>query len=288
MRPVESPGGSVPEIFHGKPKAMNTQLQGQLTTPQGYDDEISLVELAGMLVKRWKLMAAVFVAVIAAALVYALITPHSYRYVTIYQVAQQAVSSDSAGVSPLETPEAVVAKIKSLYLGPVTRELIADSKRETMPFAINVSSVEDTYLVKLASETTADNSALVEQAHTMVVNRAKQSQQKLLEQRRRSLEQQLSSAESALESVKNSTSDNAGELIATYSSRASSIQTRISQLEEGQINQTAVKSLHSVGTSRTLIMALAVLLGGMLAAMAVFVAAFTSSVRQSLKSEGCE
>lgn len=259
---------------------MNNALQWQRLPPQNDDDEISLVELAGMLVRRWKLMAAVFLVVVLGGLAYALSMPHSYQYTTLYEVAKQGSNST------LEAPQAVVAKINSLYLGPVTRELIADSQRETLPFDMQASSVEDTYLVRLASETTADNSALVEQAHTMVVKRARQSQQQLLEQRRRSLEQQLASAESALASVKGSTGDNAGELIATYSSRVADIQLQISQLTEGQTNQTAVQSLQPVGTSRTLIMALAILLGGMLAVLAVFGAAFTGSVRQSLASEG--
>lgn len=263
---------------------MNNQTQGQNPRPY-YDDEISLVDLASILVKRWKLMAAVFLVVVLAALAYALTMPRTYEYVTVYQVAEQAPSSDSGVVGTLEAPQAVVAKINGLYIGPVTRELIAANALDALPFGIDVSSLEDTHLVQLASQAADDNGALVEQAHTMLIKRVQQEQQSLLERRRNNLEQELASAEKSLESVKGSTSPNAGELIALYTGQVADIQTRINQLNEGQINQVAVQSLKSVGTSRRLIMAIAIVLGGMLAVMAVFFVTFAGAVRKSLREE---
>lgn len=264
---------------------MNNQAQGHNSRPYGYDDEISLVGLAGMLVKRWKLMTAVFLAVVLGVLSYALLMTRTYEYVTFYQVAEQAPSSDSSVVGTLETPQTVVVKINSLHIGLVRRELLARAGLDDLPFNISASSLEDTHLVKLISRAAADDSALVEETHGMVMNRVQQEQKALLERRTLSLEHELASARSALESVKNSTSGNAGELIAVYSSRVASIQARISQLDEGRVTQMAVQSLEPVGTSRRLIMAIAIVVGGMLAVMTVFLTVFIEQVRNSLKEE---
>lgn len=262
---------------------MNNQVQGQSPRSYEYDDEITLVDLASMLVKRWKLMVIVFMVVVFIALAYALITPRTYQYATLYQVAEQAPSSDSSVVGSLETPEAVVAKIKNLFLGPVTRELIATTELNKLPFDISVSSLEDTHLVKLASQAATDDSALVEEAHGMVINHIQQDQKKLLERRKSNLEQELASAESSLESVKNSMSEKAGELIALYSSRAANIQSQISQLDEGRVTQMAVRSLEPVDTSRSLIMVLAIVFGGMLAVMVAFLMNFIQEVKKNLR-----
>lgn len=261
---------------------MNNQTQGQISRPHGVDGEISLVDLVSTLVKRWKLMAAVFLTVVLGTLAFALIMPRTYEYVTIYQVAEQAPSSDSSVVGTLETPQAVVAKINSLYLGPVVREVIETNSIDELTFKISVSSLEDTNLVKLSSKAPLDDRVMVEEAHGMVMNRVQQEQNKLLDRRRRSLEQELASAESGLESVKGSTSENAGELIALYSGRVSSIQTRIGQLDEGQVNQMAVQSLEPADTSRSLIMIIAIVLGGMLSVMVVFLKTFAGAVRDNL------
>lgn len=261
---------------------MNDQEQRLNSQPSGYDDEISLVELASTLVKRWKLMAAVFLIVVTGALAYVLIMPRTYEYLTIYQVAEQASSSDTSVVGTLETPQAVVAKIKNLYLGPVARELVASNELDVLPFTTKVFSLEGTPLVKLVSKATEGNSVLVEKAHGMVIDRTQQDQRKLLERRSSSLERELASAESGLKSVEGSASENAGELIALYSGKVSSLQARISQLNEGQINQLAIQSLEPAGMSRRLIMGATIVLGGILAVVIVFLKMFVIAVRNSL------
>ncbi|MEC9483936.1 MAG: hypothetical protein UMU75_11565 [Halomonas sp.] len=56
------------------------------TTPPS--DEISLVDIAVLLVKRWKLMLVTFLVILLAAVAFALLRPASYAYTSLYAVAQ--------------------------------------------------------------------------------------------------------------------------------------------------------------------------------------------------------
>lgn len=235
-------------------------------------------------------MALVFCAVVVAGLVYALTRPQTYEYVTLYQVAQKAEITDDgvSGQEPVQAPDGVVAKVKNLYLGPVTRELLQEHKAG-LPFSVTPSSVPDTELVKLVSQATKDNSALVEKAHEMVAERILDEQNKGVERRQNSQEDTLASTREAIDTLKDAkgsdANSNANEVIAAYTKQLTGIQQKLDQLQKGELAQVAVQSLKTVGTSRTLIMALTLLLGGMLAVMAAFFAAFVGSVRTYLREQ---
>jgi uncharacterized protein involved in exopolysaccharide biosynthesis len=260
---------------------MNDKAPVERPYQNASEDEISLVDLAKILVKRWKLMAAVFAIVVLGALAYVLLVDRQYDYVSIYQVAEQAPRSDNA-VGALEAPGSVVAKVNNLYLGPVTRELRESAGLERLPFEVAVSNPSDTLLVRLSSEAREADSRLVAQMHEAVLARITEGQHSLLEQRRASLEQQLQSAQRTLEAAEQSGSERASELIFSYTDRIANIEDRLTQLNEGQVVQVAVQSLEPTGTRRSLIMALAVVLGGMLSVISVFLFHFAVLVRQSL------
>lgn len=77
-------------------------------------------------------------------------------------------------------------------------------------------------------------------------------------------------------------------MIASYTDRISEIQVRLSQLSEGEVVQVAVQSLEPSDTRRSLIMVIAIVLGGMLAVMAAFFAQFAVAVRTSLGNESAK
>uniref|UniRef100_UPI0024696AEF Wzz/FepE/Etk N-terminal domain-containing protein n=1 Tax=Chromohalobacter sp. 296-RDG TaxID=2994062 RepID=UPI0024696AEF len=52
------------------------------------DDEISLVDLAVILIRRWKAMAVIFVVVVALAVAAAFLLPSQYQYSSLYSVAE--------------------------------------------------------------------------------------------------------------------------------------------------------------------------------------------------------
>lgn len=249
------------------------------------DDEISLVDLAKILIRRWKLMTVTFLVIVLGALAYALLMERTYEYVSIYQVAEQA-PRDSDDLGALELPATVVAKVTNLYMGPVTRDLRSAENLESLPFGVSVSNPSDTLLIRLTSETSAAHGQLVETMHATMLKQIKDGQHGLLERRRTGLERQLENAKISLEAAKNSSSATAAELVASYSSRVAELEDRLALLREGQVAQTAVQSLEPTGTGRSLIIALGIVIGAMFAVMGAFFMQFAIAVRDSLGDEG--
>lgn len=246
------------------------------------DDEISLIDLTKILIRRWKVVVLTFLLVVLGALAYALLQERTYEYVSIYQVAEQAASEENS-LGALETPKAVLAKMQNLYLGPAIREVRQAAELEGLPFGVSVSNPDDTLLVRVTSEASEANSELVKQLHERLLALIQEDQEALLERNRERLEQQLQGAQQALEAAEQG--NVRGDLLAVQISRIAELETRLSQLNEGRVAQVAVQSFEPTGTGRTLILILGILLGGILAIMAAFLTHFSSLVSKSLKEE---
>ncbi len=246
-----------------------------------HDDEISLVDLAVMLIRRWKAMAVIFVVIVALAVVFALMQTARYQYTSLYSVAEYTTENGQrAGV---ESPASAVAKVRNLYLGQETRKLLEKHELASLPFNVSVSNPSNTLLLQLDSDAAEENQALVSELHQQIINSLQQDQAQLVKSRHDSLERQLASAKQALESAQQSDSPSAAELIATYYSRISDIEGQLNELRTGEVTQHAVKSLESTGVSKKLILAVGVVLGGMFAVLGAFVMQFSGSVCRSLK-----
>ncbi|SHF81063.1 Chain length determinant protein [Modicisalibacter ilicicola DSM 19980] len=244
------------------------------------DDEISLVDLAKILVKRWKALVVIFLVVVLAALAYALLTPRTYSYTSIYSVAEEEPGE------ALESPNAMVAKARNLYLGPETRKLLENEALESLPFDVKIDNPEETLLVTLSSEANEADEKIVAELHEGILGRLQEGQQSLVERRKQAMQRQLESAQSALESAQQSESMGAAEVVAGTMERIAELEASFAELREGEISQTAVQSLNATGTSRSLILALGIVLGGMLAVIGAFFLQFVSLVRDSLKDAG--
>lgn len=250
-----------------------------------HDDEISLVDVAATLVRRWKTMAIIFSVVVLAALAYVLTMTPTYNYVSVYEVAEQAPGGEGNADRALESANTVIAKAQSLYVAPATRELLKQSGLETLPFEVDMSTPEDTQLVKITSQASEADSGLVEKMHSAVLDNIESNQQALVDRQRARLENRLASLQDSLEAAEQSTSPAAADLLASYSEQIAMTKDQLGLLQDGRVAQTAVQSLERTGTSRTLIMALALVLGGMLSVMGVFLMQFAGLVCSSLKQQ---
>lgn len=247
-----------------------------------HDDEISLVDLAVILVRRWKAMAVIFFVVVGIAVAAAFLLPKSYQYTSLYSVAE--FTNQNGQRVGVESPASAVAKVQNLYLGQATRKLLKKHELESLPFEVDASNPSNTLLLQLDSEASEDNQPLVSEIHQQIIDLLQQDQAQLVERRRNSLERQLASAKQALESAQQSNSPSAAELVATYYSRISDIEGQLNELRQGEVTQHAVQSLSATSTGKKLIVALGIVLGGMLAVIGAFVLHFAGIVCRSVKS----
>lgn len=242
-----------------------------------YDDEISLVDLATTLIRRRRVFYVVFLLTTLAGLAYALLLlPHSYDYVTLFQLAEQ----DSG--KTIESPATTIATLESRWL-PEIEANHQSVKGEKLPFKVSFSNPESTGLIRITSEASPDNAALVESIHGKLIEQLKERQQSLVAREKQSLEARIAATDQAVESLKGT--ENTGAAIAEAYGRRVELEGKLAALQPGETLVVGRKSTESTGTSRSLIVVLAVLLGGMLGVFLAFFSEFVATVRQQFRQD---
>jgi uncharacterized protein involved in exopolysaccharide biosynthesis len=251
--------------------------------PQRYDDEISLVDLATTFIRRRRVFYAVFGGVVILALVYALVLVGEVReYSTLVQLGED-------NNKPVESPAAVIASIESHWYPALVGEYRA-SREQNLPFKISVANPENTHLVKLTSEASPELKEEVKKQHQKLVERINERQTELLNRQKQELEQRVTSLKDYLEELSgmDATGEAQAQLIqqrANMLSEIESITTRIDKLKPAETLVIARESLENKGTSKKLILALAIVLGVMLGIFSAFMAEFVSHVRKAMSEQ---
>lgn len=240
------------------------------------EDEISLVDLTIILIRRWKAIIIIFSLVVALAIVFALAQATRYEYTSLYSVAEY--TNDNGNRVGVESPESVVAKAKSLYLGQEVRGLLEDHGLDSLPFEVDIINPDETLFLQLSSEATSDNNKLVNELHLLLIDRLRDDQKQLVQRQHDLLESQLASAREALDSARESDSNSAAELMATLYKRISDIEGKLDGLREGEITQHAAPSLNSKGVGKKFVIFIGFVIGCMLAILGALLLEFWSVV----------
>jgi len=247
---------------------------------QRYDDEISLVDLATTFIRRRRVFYVVFGGTVLLALLYAFFMVGEVReYSTLVQVAED-------NNKPLETPASVIANIESQWHPRLQGEYSAQNQSK-LPFGISAENPENTSMIRLTSQASPENADEVKAYHQQLVQSITGRQADLLSREKRELEQRISSAREYLEELSQieATGEAQAQLLQQRASMLSEIETlttRIDKLQPAETLVIAREGLDNKGTSKKLVLALAIVLGGMLGIFAAFMAEFISHVRKAM------
>lgn len=244
-----------------------------------YDDEISLVDLAATFIRRRHIFYVVFILVSLLGVVFTFLKVDTYEYTTLIE------SAEAAGGEFLQKPATTVAIIENRWMPEINARYRAENEAN-LPFTVQASNPESTGLIRIASESTVENAGLLEEVHKTLAGNILKSQQALLETTRNSLERQISSIDQVTQSLKSSgANENTGSALASAIQKRAELESELEALQPASILVVARQSSHQKGTSSSLIVTLAVLLGGMLGVFSAFFAEFVVRVRLSLSNQ---
>ncbi|UYV18075.1 hypothetical protein K1Y77_11315 [Halomonas qaidamensis] len=250
-------------------------------TPK-YEDrsqEITLVDLIKILVKKKVLVISIFILAILATLSYALIMPRSYQYTSVYQ------SAETAPNIAIESMQSLIAKTNNVYLDSLVVEYLDGHELTSMPFEIKVNAPKDTILLRLATQAEVGLADEIASFHKQLLDRVSTDQHEKIEKHRGILEAQLENIQQSIESLSNSNNPMTAELIARYSIQANEIRTNLANLIPGSIVHIASKSIEPVGPGKFFILIVGGLLSTLLAIGAAFLLSFIQLVRTSLEND---
>jgi LPS O-antigen subunit length determinant protein (WzzB/FepE family) len=239
-----------------------------------YSDEISLVDLAATFIRRRRVFYAVFLLCTLGGLAYALLTPEKFDYVSLVQLAEK----DS--VTLIQTPETVIATLEARWL-PEHQGLHYAENESKLLFDVSFQNTKDTALIRFTTGATVKQKQQVEEVHAALIEKLSQRQENLVKSEQASINRQIESLSAVIASMMAQTSVD-GAALSTAIEKKSELESELQSLGNFEVIVSARQSIEKTRPKRSLIVALAIVLGLMLGIFVAFMTEFGASVKKQL------
>lgn len=231
-------------------------------------NKISLAGLSALLVKRWKLMLAIFLFTLLTGIAFALLRPLMYTYTSLYAIAETA--NEEGELTGLEAPSVLLAQLNDQILPNQERHLdssLGEQGGDASPLTVKAQHLEGTHLISLSTQARERQAEHIEAVHRQALETLAEQQAIFAERRRGSLERRLAIIQKSVKF--------AGADTDVHPQLLDEIEHELVALKAGEIKQVAVRSEQSLGMQAPLIVAIAATLGLLLALIGAFACHFT-------------
>ncbi|WP_213477814.1 lipopolysaccharide biosynthesis protein [Marinobacter lipolyticus] len=235
--------------------------------------ETSLVDVATIFLKHRRVFFGFFVLVTIAGLVYALMTPDRYQYVSLVKLAQK-----SSG-EYIEKPATIIAELENLWVPNLRATHHAEHDRN-LPFKISASNPENTGLVRIVSEASSSTQELIASSHQQIIERITTDQKQALAKLRKSLEKGIESLGGTIAMLEGG--QETGEAIAASIEKQLSLEAELDSLVPAETLVVGRRSGESTGPARRLIVVLSAVLGILGGVFLAFFTEFIGLVREKV------
>lgn len=252
-----------------------------ITKQRSHDEAISLVDMVVLVLRQWKVMAVIVLVGLLLTVSVAMLMSQKHEFNSLYSVAEY-VNLDGETRS-FETTESLMARIDNVYLEAESQRLQDEYGLEELPFEVEGLIPDNSRLILLRTEADSGDADLITELHELVLNRLNEHQSERVQQRRESLQNELDATIAQFDSVSESSATHANVLITNYQERITEIETLLSHLRDGSIEQVAMQRMKPGGINPLLIIALGLVLALVLAPFGAVLAHFGSLVSERLK-----
>lgn len=252
---------------------MNTSFQPPHVK---YDDEISLVDLAAIFVRRFKTFCLVFFVVMALGIAYLSMSVPKYAYSSLYEVA---MVDRETPVKPVET---VVGLIREQY---IPQQQLSENRDllQRLPFAVQADASAGNSAITLKSESSEEHAQEIAANHRAILSDVMQLQERSLDAERQRINREIELAEKTIDAIRGE-SDSAMAVASAYK-RISELQSARMALQSGQIYSLAVRSADPVSSGKLVGGVLLLLVALVLGVFAVYAHEFVAKVRHALAAD---
>jgi len=164
-----------------------------------YEDEISLVDLWLVLVKRKRIIAVVLAACTIIGLVIALLVPKQYNFNTSIEIGSRVIKEN---VQPIESPETLLAKIQESYIPLVQHNYLKQQADGDSMYSMTARVPKGSLLIVLESRGAEKYGEIYKALQQNVVDEVKNDHQRILGIIRKELEIVRNEAVNKLEELK--------------------------------------------------------------------------------------
>jgi capsular polysaccharide biosynthesis protein len=171
--------------------------------PYYVEDEISLIDLWLVLVKRKKLLLAVFAACTLLGLITAFVLPKQYNYTTSIEIGSRIVRDD---IRPIEEPQTLLAKVQESYIPLVQHEYLTNHPEDDNVYKLSARIPKGSEIVVLQSKGAEEHATAFITLQQGVVDKVKKDHQRIVDVLRKEAEIERNKAQSKLDELKDEAS----------------------------------------------------------------------------------
>ncbi len=240
-----------------------------------HDNEISLVDLALIVVRRKTVIIVVLGLFIAAGIKIALTTEKTYTYRSAIEIGTQMVDGN---MKPIESPSSLLAKVDYSFIPKTLYQHQQKTPEDKTAYQIKAGNPNNSSIITLSMNATEDQSELVHGFIKSITQYILHEHNELFNTIKSTLELQLTQATNRLNSMGNSS-----ENLAEKNSLQDKIDSYLSQLANlrgTKVISQPMKSLTPSGTSRKLIVMVAAFAGLFIGILGAFFIEFVVKVRE--------
>jgi LPS O-antigen subunit length determinant protein (WzzB/FepE family) len=241
------------------------------------EDEINLLNLAIMLVRRKKMVLAITIFISAAGIILALMTPKSYTFSTSIEIGSQIIEDS---IEPFESPETLLAKIQHVFIPQTLRKQRQANPENKGEYKITIDIPKDSVIITLKVKGTEENADLMINILHKITQQAVLDHSRIYNAIKKNVTSQINLATDEVEALRKS--NDKAELV-NQQNIIEAYRSQITNLRMTREISPPMKSLEPTGFNQKLIIVLSIFLGLFIAVLSVFFAEFASKVRMTIK-----
>ena len=242
------------------------------------DDNISLIDLAIILIKRKILISVIFILFVILGITAALQVTQKFTYSTSIEIGSQVFSGS---VQSFESPQTLLAKLEHSFIPQVLIEYQQHNPGSEKKYKIKASAPKESNIVILEIDGNEEQFEKINKLLHNVSQKVLLDHSRIYESVKVNLLTQIEVTENKLSNIKNG-----AENLAEKASLESSIKSSYAQL--AMLNNTRVilppmKSLEPIGSGRLIIVIIASVSGLFIGVFTAFFAEFAAKVKERNK-----
>ena len=239
------------------------------------NDEINLVDIARILARRKKLIAITVMLLIGLATATIFLKPKTYTYTASIEIGTQMMDGN---IHPLESPQALLAKISNIFIPLSLKKQRLSNPTNTTSYKIDVYTPDNSLIVIMKIQGGDDEADKIKSLLQDVSQKSVRSLNSIYESIKHHIQSQLDQTSAELRLLKN-TNDNETE-IAVKLSLIDKYSSQLSTLRDTHEILPASQSIEPTGTTRTLMLAIAIIISVLLGIFSAFFAEFVAKVKE--------
>lgn len=233
----------------------NLPLHEQNIPAYYQEDEINLVDLWLVLVKRRAVLGSVALFCVLAGLLYASLVPRNYQYSTSIEIGTRFIG---AKLEMIEPPETLLAKIQESYIPLARQEYLTKHSEQDSVLKIEARVPKGSQIVVLSSKGSESHGEIHKSVQQSIVDMVKKDHSRIMDVLRKETEILQNKAQSKFEELKDEATliaareKRLGDISALLAKQASEVRDDLKQAK-GDRRQ-AMKEVNNESKAMTLLM----------------------------------